>query len=656
MKKTCIYLASAAVAMMAACGRASLEMPAVFSDNMVLQQQRSVPIWGKTTPRKKVTILPSWSPQTYSGSADDNGNWKIIVPTPIAGGPHTIIVKSGRARDTLRNVMTGEVWLCSGQSNMEMPLAGWGKVINYRQEITAAADYPDIRFLKIQKKCHAQPQPNLEAQGGGWQVCSPDLAADFSAVAYLFGRGLHRSLNGTPIGLIDATWGGTIIEAWTSAGALKTLPDLAAAVEEAAGVDYAKLTEEYTQAIGEWDAQFAAADKGIAEGKPLWASPDFDDSGWQTMTLPAMWETSGLPDFDGIVWFRLALDIPETWAGSDLVLNLAEIDDSDIAYFNGEQIGATSGFDVPRKYLVPARLVKKGKNLIAVRVADTGGEGGIYGAAAFSLAQSSSNQMSLARQWRYCTSADLKALPPRPASPNDPNRPAVLYNAMIAPIVPFTIRGAIWYQGEANAARPEQYRTLFPLMINDWRENWGYAFPFYFVQLAGFAAPQNEDWPMLREAQMQALQLINTGMAVALDIGNDKDIHPKNKQEVARRLALWAKAKTYGISLPSYSGPLYKSHRIDGGAVRIAFDHAVGGLTTNDGGLWGIGGFTIAGADGVFYDAQAKIEGGEVVVRSPKVAKPTAVRYAWTDVQGSANLCNGEYLPASPFRTDTDSK
>jgi sialate O-acetylesterase len=256
----------------------------------------------------------------------------------------------------------------------------------------------------------------------------------------------------------------------------------------------------------------------------------------------------------------------------------------------------------------------------------------------------------LAQDWKYKVAVDMQQLPPRPPSLNDPNHPTLLYNAMLAPLAGFPIRGVIWYQGESNSARAKQYEQLFPLMIGDWRKHWGSDFAFYFVQLANFDASPNEDWPALREAQRKTLSLPNTGMAVAIDIGNDNDIHPKDKQEVARRLALWAKAKTYKLSLPSYSGPLYSHCQPESGKIRIAFTHADAGLKTNDGKP--LGGFSVAGDDHIFYDAAAQVVGSEVVASSPKVPRPTAVRYAWTAVRGSANLCNGAGLPASPFTSE----
>ncbi|MDR2814592.1 MAG: 9-O-acetylesterase [Prevotellaceae bacterium] len=644
---SCLYSVSACT---------KLELPALFSDNMVLQQQSDVPVWGKSKANASVSVQPSWSAQPAAAVADDSGKWRTTLATPAAGGPYTITISDGRNELKLRNVMVGEVWLCSGQSNMEMPLAGWGKVSNYEQEI-ANAQYPNIRLLQVEKQANVQPQPDLKVQGGGWQVCSPATIAEFSATAYFFGRNLHQNLSNVPIGLINASWGGTVAEAWTSAESLAEMPDFRDALAEMKGTTNEGLQKKYQQDNEKWLQQLASADEGLRDNTPLWAAPDLDDSKWGEMSLPGLWEEKGLDNFDGIVWIRYTLSLPAEWKGEDLELSLAEIDDEDITYFNGVQVGATAGYNLPRKYRVSGKLVKPGKNVIAVRIMDTGGGGGLYGEAAnvrLKLANSQEAQpISLAQAWKYKAAVDLKNLPPKPQSPNNPNRPSVLFNAMLHPLAPFTVRGAIWYQGESNADRAQQYRELLPLLIRDWRRQWGSEIPFYFVQLANFlgtpAEPPVSEWAALREAQLNTLNVNNTGMAVTIDIGEMRDIHPKNKQDVGARLALLARANTYGQQI-TCSGPLYSGYRVEGNKVRVLFTHADGGLKAKTGDK--LKGFTIAGSDRKFHEAEVTVEGGEIVVRSPKVAFPVAVRYAWADSPNDANLCNAADLPASPFRTD----
>lgn len=390
------------------------------------------------------------------------------------------------------------------------------------------------------------------------------------------------------------------------------------------------------------------------DGRAAWTVTDFEDSAWKTMEVPGLMQEQGLKGFNGIVWFRKTIEIPAKWEGKELTLNVGVIDDNDFTYFNGVQVGHTEGWMTPRSYKIPKELVKSGKAVIAVRVMDTGGAGGINGSPeSISLHCSQSDVIPLAGDWKYQVSLNIKDIPQMPVNTaNEPNIPGFLFNAMLNPLIPYSIKGAIWYQGEANTGQAYQYRELMPLMIKDWRDHWGYDFPFYMVQLASFTAqqtaPVDATWAELREAQTRTLHLENTGMAVTIDIGDAFDIHPKNKQEVGRRLALAARAQTYGEKI-SYSGPMYDTYQIEGNKIRIYFKHTDGGLKTLNNEV--IKGFTIAGIDHKFYWANAVIEGNTIVVSSPEVTFPIAVRYAWAD-NPICNLYNGANLPASPFRTD----
>lgn len=388
-------------------------------------------------------------------------------------------------------------------------------------------------------------------------------------------------------------------------------------------------------------------------GQAIWAKVNLDETDWKTMNIPDFWENQSLSGFDGIVWFRKTIVIPSEWQNKKLTLSLDMIDDNDVTYFNGVEIGRTEGYNVSRTYTIPSSLVVSGKAVITVRVHDLNGGGGIYGnAALLKLSLSSDNFKSLAGPWFYKTSFSMKDVPAAPKSWNEPNRPSVLYNAMINPIIPFTIKGVIWYQGESNADRAYQYQELFPLMIKDWRKQWNINLPFYFVQLANYTKVINEpapsDWAELREAQLKTLNLENTGMAVTIDIGDDKDIHPKNKQEVGRRLSLIARANTYGEAI-SFSGPIYNEYRIEGNTIRIKFKYVEGGLKIKNSET--LKGFEISGLNHKFYWATAEIIGNDVIVSCPSVLNPIAVRYAWSE-NPVCNLFNSEGLPASPFRTD----
>ena len=607
---------------------AQVNLLPIFSDNMVLQQQTQAPVWGKSKPNKKVEITTSWDQKKYTIQADAQGNWKTKVDTPVAGGPYTITISDGKPVK-LNNVMIGEVWVCSGQSNMEMQVEGWGKVMNYQQE--------------------------KEAAGNGWQVCSSKSVADFSAAGYFFGRDLHKYQN-VPIGLIDTSWGGTYIETWTSKEALATVPDMQKKLEVLKGLPISSEDREnkFHSDVEDWKKEIEKIDKGFVDGRAVWTVTDFEDSAWKTMKVPGLMQEQGLKGFNGIVWFRKTIDIPAKWEGKELTLNVGVIDDNDFTYFNGVQVGHTEGWMAPRSYKVPKELVKGGKAVIAVRVMDTGGTGGINGSPeSISLHRSQSDAIPLAGDWKYQVSLNIKDIPQMPVNTaNEPNIPGFLFNAMLNPLIPYSIKGAIWYQGEANTGQAYLYRELMPLMITDWRNRWGTDFPVYMVQLASFTAqqtaPVDATWAELREAQTRTLHLENTGMAVTIDIGDAFDIHPKNKQEVGRRLALAARAQTYGEKIP-YSGPMYDTYQMEGNKNRIYFKHTDGGLKTANNEI--IKGFTIAGVDHKFHWADAVIEGNTIVVSSPAVAFPVAVRYAWAD-NPICNLYNGANLPASPFRTD----
>ena len=651
MKRSCLFLFICLALLPLKNIGAKVKLPALFTNNMVLQQQSDVPFWGDATPNKKVKITTSWNGKVYNTLATSTGKWKVNVSTPAYGGPFNIEISDG-SKLKLENVLIGEVWICSGQSNMEMPLAGWGKVKNYEQEIKAA-NYPNIRLLQVNKTISTRPLNDLSVAMGGWVSCSPETVKEFSAIAYFFGRNLYENKN-IPVGLINTSWGGTIAEAWTSGAALKTMPDFAKPVLEIENSVSTQIDpkKKYDQELEIWNKLVDKTDKGKLDGKPIWTNLNLDESDWKTMNIPDLWENQGLTDFDGVVWFRKSVEIPENWNNKALTLHLDMIDDNDVTYFNGVEIGHLEGYNLSRTYTVPSNLVTSGKAVITVRVNDLMGGGGIYGNPdLIKLSLTPDDSIALAGSWKYKIGFNLKEVPAAPKNWNDPNRPTLLFNAMINPIIPFTIKGAIWYQGESNADRAYQYRELFPLMIKDWRKQWNINFPFYFVQLANYtktlSEPAPSDWAELREAQLKTLHLVNTGMVVTIDIGEEKDIHPKNKQEVGRRLSLLARSDN-GEKVV-FSGPVYNTYTIENNSIRISFIHSEGGLKIQNGET--LKGFEIAGLDHKFYWADAKIVGNEVVVSNANVENPIAVRYAWAE-NPVCNLFNNSDLPASPFRTD----
>ncbi|MFT3903005.1 MAG: sialate O-acetylesterase [Niabella sp.] len=620
---------------------AQLKLPVIFADGMVLQQNTGAPVWGWTMPGQKVEVNGSWSAKAVQAVADKSGKWMVKLPTPKAGGPYSVRIKAGETK-ILRDVLIGEVWICSGQSNMEMPVSGWttDTIKNSAQEI-ANANYPSIRLFTVEKEIAYAPKNNVK---GAWSACSPSTVGPFSATAYFFGRELYKKLK-VPIGLIHTSWGGTIAEAWTSEASLRLMGDFDKELDivNAVNKDIADVRSRDSIDNLKWQAALADNRNEQAKGS--------NTSGWKTMALPGMWEKAGLPDIDGIVWFKRVVNIPDAWAGKDLKLDLGPIDDKDVTYFNGEAVDSTmSGFTwaAERHYIIPGRLVKAGSNVIAVKVIDDGGDGGMYGKAEqmvlYPATGSRSSAISLSGEWYY----QLMAVKPKPRLNTWPNQPSVLYNAMVAPLVPFAIKGAIWYQGESNVGRAKQYTTLFPLMISDWRKQWHEGdFPFYFVQIAPFKYGGDQtEAAQLRDAQRRTLSLAaNTGMAVTLDIGNTGNIHPGNKQEVGRRLALWALNKTYKKAGIPYTGPLYKSFEVKGNKVIVSFTNTEGGLKSGDGTLEE---FELQDADGNWKSAKAVIEGNKVVVSSDEVSKPIGVRYAFY-AASVGSLFNGKGLPASSF-------
>ena len=649
MKKNLILL----MLLCSICTQAQITLQPMFSDNMVLQQKTSAPIWGETKPGKQVTVTTSWNKHHYTTTADRNGHFKVNVETPKAGGPYTITINTDNEQRTLQNVLIGEVWLCTGQSNMEMPLAAWGFIDNYEQEIANADQYPNIRIINMKHVISPQPRTDIAATTEGWEVCSAKTIPGFSAAGYFFAVNLQKNLN-VPIGLIATNWGGTLAEAWTSEESLRLMPYFNDAIDKVKNMpaDVEKAKTIYEQEEKAYWKAIKDGEQGVENGKYLWAAANHNDNAWPVMQMPAKVEEAGIPGFDGVVWIRKTIDIPADWEEHELTLNLGAIDDEDNTFFNGVEIGHTDSWFAPRSYNVPAELVKPGKATIAIRIMDTGADGGLTGKPEDVYIARGNNKISLADNWKYKIAVDMRNYPPKPVNmANNPNAPTVLYNAMLNPLVGYALKGAIWYQGESNVDRAFQYRELLPLMVNDWRTKWNSDLHFYIVQLANFmrqqTVPEESTWAELREAQMWTAQhLKNTGIACAIDIGLENDIHPKNKQEVGRRLALAALAQTYGKKI-EYSGPLYTGYQIEDNKIRIFFDHAQG-MTLPQGNV-----FTIAGPDQKFYWAKARVEGNTITVWADQVPFPVAVRYAWANNPVTENLVyNSAALPMYPFRTD----
>lgn len=630
-------LAATILAISAGTAHADVRLPAIFGNHMVLQQKVEAPIWGWADPGESITITPSWAgAKPITLAAGPSGRWQANLPTPAASGPFTITI-AGKNSITLDDVLIGEVWLCSGQSNMEWRVS---QAMNANEEAARATD-TQIRFFTVTNRYALSPEAQVD---GEWTVCSPDAARNFSAVGYFFGRDIKKRLN-VPVGLVSADWGGTPAEAWTPEPTLRKHGGFDQSLDIIAALrnDPAALATFHARAQADWWAK-------SPHGDASWITPEFNDTSWGTLELPSTF-AGDLAWFDGMVTFRRAIDLPADLVGKDLRLTLGPIDDEDAVWFNGTPIGMTSGWSTPRTYTVPAELVRPGRNVIAITVLDTAGPGGINGdAAQLTLGLEGGQTVSLAGPWKFKAGTKAADLGPRPQAQGfGPRWPSALYNGMIAPLTPFRFAGVIWYQGESNVGRAEQYRTLFPAMIDAWRSAFNVAVPFYFVQIAPWKYPGDTGQAaLLREAQAAALKTPGTGMVVTMDIGNPDDIHPANKQAVGQRLALLALAKAYKLPDVPFSGPTFKSMQSQGEKVRVRFDHTQEGLMAKGAELTG---FWVAGEDRVFHTAKAVIEGETVVLSHPKVARPVAVRYGWGAAM-EPTLANGLGFPAAPFRTD----
>jgi len=606
----------------------ALVLGSPFQDHMVLQQRSRPAIWGTAAAGVKVRVDGSWG-ESAESTAGPDGRWMARIKTPAAGGPFTLTVKGGGTIE-MEDVLIGEVWLCSGQSNMEMTVQkGYPPPLPNQEQEIATANYPQIRMFNVTKAMTPAPQ---SACGGEWLVCSPKTVGSFSAAGYFFARELHQRLK-VPIGMIHPSWGGTPVEFWMSEAGMRAIPEMGSRLEEYRG-QLNRYDEANERRQSEMEAKVKLTDS--------WGSSNYDDSAWaKESSSPAAWGAGVLKDLDGYVWYRADFDIEDPTQGG--TLNLGRVDDADETFINGKRVGGVYEWSISRTYTIPKEVLKKGRNVLAVRVRDDQGEGGLVDGSKISV--STLGVANLVGNWRWKIALDMKDYP-RPPAPQA-SRWSILYNGMIAPVAPYGIRGFLWYQGEANVGRAYQYRKSFPGMIKDWRKAFGGELPFYFVQIAPFSGYPDEPAAELREAQFMTLGLPKTGMVVTTDIAGDvRDIHPIDKQSVGKRLALLALHNEYGQGdVPN--GPLLKSSRIDGN--RIICEFRFGDGLRFDGGQ--PASFMIAGEDGKFVPASAKIENGKLVAWNEHVLAPKALRYGW----GAAvigNLANGAGLPASPFRTD----
>jgi sialate O-acetylesterase len=616
---------------------AQVVLSPIFTDNMVLQRNRPIPIWGNSNDNETVEIR--FNKQIKIVKADENGKWMVKLNPEIAGGPYQLIVE-GKNTLQLNNILVGDVWICSGQSNMEWTV---GQSQNAKEEISSANN-PLIRHVKIAKEINSLPQDTFATNS--WQVCDSTTVADFSGIGYFFAKKMVDDLN-IPIGLINASWGGTNIETWISRDGFENSDEFREMITTMPQIDLDTIAKLKT--IARLKKIESVQNSKLNSSKTdSFKERTFDDSNWPELNQPQAWEQQNLGVFDGIVWLRKTFVLSEDDLKKKAILYLAKIDDEDISYVNGIKIGSSNQWDHFRKYEIPDAVLKEGKNAIAIRVVDTGGDGGIYGNPEDLKLIIGGFVVPLNGQWKYQVESIKTTL-------NVNEFPSLAYNAMINPLIPFAFRGVLWYQGESNADRAFQYRTAFPLLINDWRAKFDQGnFPFYFVQLATFKTTGNSNegcsWAELREAQTLTLQIPNTGMVVTTDIGDPNDIHPTNKQDVGKRLAALALNKIYHQKIIS-QGPSFKSMKIKKNQLILSFHHTRNELTTHDESAF-VNGFEIAGNDQVFHPALATVKANKILVSAKNVKNPIATRFGWIGDASANNLFNKEGFPAVPFRTD----
>ena len=640
--------------------QAKVKLPALYSDNMVLQRNSSPEFRGEATPGKVVTLTTSWDSVSYRTTASESGTWRLTIRTPEAGGPYSITVSDGEAL-TLNNVLIGEVWFCGGQSNMEFPV-GSG-VIGMEETLAEASKFDQIRVIHIDTGLSPRPSEVVHTVGGkGWELSSAESIRDFSAAGYYFGRELWLHL-GIPIGLIEGCWGGTEIEGWISGPSLSQVPQYKEAVERLSTFpeDNKEREKIYFRALDEWIAAADMAERAYYPGKSLrsWAALDYDDSGWRDVSFPGSVQDQHPLETvcNGVYYCRKGFSVPDAWVGKSLTLYLSSIDDRDITFFNGAEIGRGDYYLDKRIYKIPGKLVKKGSAVIATRILDNAGKCSIAieNDHAMYVEGPDGKRIDLSGDWKFIIPAWQSSLPRVPYRTFiGPNIPSYLYNSMVHPATKYPIKGAIWYQGEANLGYSSLYGDLMTLLVQDWRKAWGLPLDFYICSLHNFievySKPSKSRYAELREVQSRtAWNLEHCGEAVLLDVGDPYDTHPKNKAAVGHRLALQALHKSYGMDVVC-DGPRYAGYEIVGRTVRLSFTERADGLATSDGKP--LRGFTMAGPDRVFHPAQARIEGDCIIVACPEVKFPQAVRYAWED-NPDCNLVNSAGLPSTSFRTDT---
>lgn len=619
-----------------------VKLPRLVRDSMIFQRDTKVKIWGWASAKEKIKV--SFQNKKYNTAADANGNWMIVLSPMKAGGPYTMNIDAINHL-TINNILIGDVWICSGQSNMVHQMILHREL--YEDDI-AKANYPEIRQFWIPTLTDLQKLHD-DLPTGYWKSANPQDVLQFSAVAYFFAKTIYQKYH-VPIGLINSSVGGPGIEAWISEEGLKQFPSVLDKIKK--NKDTAYINTINRTAFAANANRPKPTDKGLIGPMP-WYDTSYAGKGWHNISLPGYWEDQGIKDLDGIVWYRKEIDVPASMTGVDAKVFLGRIVDADFLYVNGKLAGNTTYQYPQRRYQLPAGLLKPGKNIFVIRVINNSGKGGFVADKPYYIS-AGGQKIDLKGEWQYKV-GDAFSKQNSAAPIALEYQPTALFNAMVAPLINYTIKGILWYQGEGNISNASDYEKLLPAMIADWRGRWKQNdVPFIYVQLPNFGEvqylPSESPWAVLREAQLKTLSVPNTGIAVAIDLGEWNDIHPMNKKDVGIRLALAAEHVAYSEKNIVYSGPIYQSSKTVDNKIIISFNNIGSGLITNDGEE--LNQFAIAGADKKFVWAKAKIDRDKVIVWSDKIANPMYVRYAWADNPDGANLYNKEGLPASPIRTD----
>ena len=625
---------------------AQIRLPALVTDSMVIQRDLKLKIWGWASPGESISVR--FNGKSFKTKTGSDGKWQVWLQPTKAGGPYTMEISGKNDKITIHHILSGDVWVCAGQSKMVHYLALHQE--RYEKEI-ADANYPEIRQFLIPTST-SLAGPNGDLPASHWKSANPEDVLRFSVVAYFFAKKLYDKYR-IPIGLINASVGGTPIEGWMSEAGLKDFPDLLSTVQQNKDTAYVNSTNRAALEDMRKISRKEITDLGLT-GPVAWHDTSYIPLNWKTINIPGYWEDQGVRELDGVVWYRREIDIPAAMAGLAARVSMGRIVDADEMYINGVKIGNTTYQYPQRRYTVPEGLLKPGKNLFVVRVTNQSGKGGFVPDKPYFLA-ASGQTIDLKGYWQYKVGEVFTFDPNIRRGISNQNQPTSLYNAMIAPMTDYAIKGILWYQGESNAGNPEAYRQLLPAFVRDWRNQWALGdLPFLNVQLPNFMdvsySPEESNWALMREAQLEALKLPNTGLAVAIDLGEWNDIHPGNKKHIGDRLAMAAQKIAYGDDEVVYSGPIFKSSGIEGDKIILTFDHTGSGLVSGNG--ESLHHFAIAGADKIFKWGEAKIVNKTVVVSHKDIPNPVYIRYAWADNPDFANLYNKEGLPASPFRTD----